>query len=131
LSPIFIGRQLIFSDAESRLAFLSKLADKVDKPSSQDAFVYAKVAVAKVQLQKQELDEAKSALTQSETILDTFDSVETSVHAAFYQVNSDYYQVRHACTIQGNLLTSFRQNTNSPLTTETLYYTLRASMWTT
>lgn len=55
--------------------------------------MYAKVAVAKVQLQKHDVEDAKKALTQAEVILDTFDSVETSVHAAFYQVNSDYYQV--------------------------------------
>ena len=93
------------SDDDERLPFLSKLAEKVDKPSSQDAFVYAKVAVAKVRLQKQELDEAKHALTQSEAILDSFDAVETSVHAAFYQVNSDYYQVLYSSKLQCSSLT--------------------------
>ena len=82
-------------DEEERLTFLSELADKVDKPSSQDAYVYARTAVASVRLQKSDADGAKKDLARCEAILDTFDSVETSVHAAFYQVNSDYYQVRH------------------------------------
>lgn len=55
--------------------------------------MYARTAVASVRLQKGDKDAAKKDLAECEAILDTFDSVETSVHAAFYQVNSDYYQV--------------------------------------
>lgn len=53
----------------------------------------AKVAVASVKLQKRDVDGAQKDLAQCEGILDTFDSVETSVHAAFYRVYGDYYQV--------------------------------------
>lgn len=81
-------------DDEKRLSFLSDLAKRVNKPSSQDAFVYAQVAVASIKLQKQDFDGAHKDLVQSETILESFDSVETSVHAAFYKVYGDYYQVR-------------------------------------
>lgn len=80
-------------DNDKRLAFLSELANRVDKPASQEAFVYAQVAVASVKLQKQDIEGAQKDLSQCEAILDTFDSVETSVHAAFYRVYGDYYQV--------------------------------------
>ena len=37
---------------------------------------------------------ARKDLDTAEHILDTFDSVETVVHAAFYRVNADYYQAQ-------------------------------------
>lgn len=49
--------------------------------------------MASIKLQKQDLEGARKDLDQSETILDSFDSVETIVHAAFYRTNSEYYQV--------------------------------------
>lgn len=69
------------------------MAKKVDTEDSQDALVYASVAVARVKLSLNELDEARKDLDSSERILDTFDSVEVVVHAAFYDANASYYQV--------------------------------------
>ncbi|KAI1262008.1 hypothetical protein F5Y18DRAFT_182628 [Xylariaceae sp. FL1019] len=79
-------------DDKERLAFLTSLAQKVDTENSQDAFVYAIVAVARVELHLRDLDASRTHLSQAERILDSFDSVETKVHAAFYQVNADYYK---------------------------------------
>ncbi|KAI9822343.1 MAG: 26S proteasome regulatory subunit [Pycnora praestabilis] len=78
-------------DDQERLTFLRSLAEKVNKPSSQDAFVYATVAVASVKLQLQDYESARKDLDSAERILDSFDSVETVVHASFYRVNADYY----------------------------------------
>lgn len=39
------------------------------------------------------MEGARKDLDKSEKILDGFDSVETIVHAAFYRVNAEYYQV--------------------------------------
>lgn len=80
-------------DDHERLTFLASLASKVNKPQSQDAFVYATVAVARVKLQLQDYDGARKDLDQAEHILDSFDSVETVVHASFYRVNADFYHV--------------------------------------
>lgn len=41
-----------------------------------------------------DLEGARKDLDEAERILDSFDSVETVVHASFYRVNADYYQVR-------------------------------------
>lgn len=76
-----------------RLPFIEDLATFVEKPNSQDALVYAKAAVASVKIQLGDQEGARKDLDTSESILDTFDSVETSVHAAFYRVNADYYKV--------------------------------------
>ncbi|KAI9827646.1 MAG: hypothetical protein M1819_006935 [Sarea resinae] len=81
-------------DDQERLSFLTSLAEKVNKPSSQDAFVYATVAVASVKLQFQDYDGARQELDRAEKILDSFDSVETVVHASFYRINADYYHAK-------------------------------------
>ncbi|KAI5863591.1 hypothetical protein GGS23DRAFT_564552 [Durotheca rogersii] len=81
-------------DNQERLAFLSDLAKRVDNENSQDAFVYAAVAVAHVELDLQDAEAARRSLDRAERILDGFDSVETKVHAAFYQINADYYEAR-------------------------------------
>lgn len=66
---------------------------KVNDKKSQDAYVYAIVAVATVKLELKDLIGARAELDKAEKILDFFDSVETIVHAAFYRANADYYQV--------------------------------------
>ncbi|KAI2777860.1 hypothetical protein F4815DRAFT_274665 [Daldinia loculata] len=81
-------------DDQERLTFLSDLAKKVDHEDSQDAFVYALAAVARVELNLRDLEASRRDLDKAERILDSFDSVETKVHAAFYQVNADYYQAK-------------------------------------
>lgn len=83
------------ADDQERLAFLTSLADRVDKPDSQDAYVYAVADVAGVKLRLQDYEGSRKDLDKSQKILDTFDSVETVVHAAFYKVNADYYHVHH------------------------------------
>ncbi|KAH0565646.1 hypothetical protein GP486_000956 [Trichoglossum hirsutum] len=81
-------------DDQERLVFLTAIAEKVNKPSSQDAFVFATVAVAGVKLRLEDYDAARKELDRAERILDSFDSVETVVHASFYRVNADYYQAK-------------------------------------
>ncbi|PHH58594.1 hypothetical protein CDD81_5144 [Ophiocordyceps australis] len=78
-------------DDHERLAFLQSIAAKVDHQDSQDAFVFALVAVARVKLSLNELDEARKDLDAAEKILDLFDSVETVVHANFYDASASYY----------------------------------------
>ena len=46
-----------------------------------------------MKLQLQDVIGARKDLDAAESILDTFDSVETEVHAAFYRTNATYYQV--------------------------------------
>jgi hypothetical protein len=69
------------------------LADKVNKPDSQDAYVLAQVAIAHTYLGKEDFAEARKILDECEGILDTFDAVETVVHASFYRENADYFKV--------------------------------------
>ena len=81
-------------DDEERLSFLQAVAKKVDNENSQDAYVFALVAVARVKLDLEDLDGARKDLDAAERILDSFDSVENIVHAAYYDANAGYYQVR-------------------------------------
>lgn len=50
--------------------------------------------MANVKLSLKDLDGAQIDLATCQRVLDTFDSVETVVHASFYKVNADYYHVR-------------------------------------
>lgn len=86
----WIWKQL---DDQERLSFLTSLADKVNKPGSQDAYVYAIADVASVKLRLKDFESARKDLDVSQTALDSFDSVENIVHAAFYKVNADYHHV--------------------------------------
>ncbi|KAL6692660.1 26S proteasome subunit Rpn9-like protein [Trichoderma pleuroticola] len=79
-------------DDRDRLAFLQSVVKKVDTEDSQDALVFASVAVARVKLSLGELEDAKQDLDAAEKILDSFDSVEAVVHAAFYDASANYYQ---------------------------------------
>ncbi|OQD74516.1 hypothetical protein PENDEC_c010G00766 [Penicillium decumbens] len=81
-------------DDKERLAFLTSLADKVNKPDSQEAYVYALADVANVKLRLQDLEGAQKDLATCQRVLDSFDSVETVVHASFYKVNADYYHAK-------------------------------------
>lgn len=78
--------------SKERLQFLETAAAKVDHEDSQDAFVFATIAVARVKLDLKDTDAARADLDRAERILDGFDSVETVVHAAFYGAQADYYQ---------------------------------------
>lgn len=98
----------------------------MNKPASQDAFVYATVAVASIQLRLGDYDEARKKLDECEKILDGFDSVETVVHASFYRANAEYYKVRKPLCTLPHVLTSCSPSTSSPLTTKTLSSSSRA-----
>jgi len=83
---------LFQTDDQERLTFLTDLSKKINKPASQDAYVYALVAAADVKLRLSDTASARKDLDTAEGILDTFDSVETEVHATFYRVNASYHQ---------------------------------------
>lgn len=80
-------------DEKERLNFVTSLANSVNKPASQDAFVYATVAQASIQLRLEDYDGARKKLDECEQILESFDSVENIVHASFYRANAEYYKV--------------------------------------
>ncbi|EMD00344.1 hypothetical protein BAUCODRAFT_373957 [Baudoinia panamericana UAMH 10762] len=80
---------------QDRLSFLTSLTSRVDKPASQDAYVFALAHVASVRLRLGQKAESRTALDKCESVLDTFDAVETVVHASFYRVSADYYQQQH------------------------------------
>jgi 26S proteasome regulatory subunit N9 len=77
---------------KERLTFLTTLAKRVDKQESQDAYVYALTSVASNRLRLGDIDGTRKDLDKCESILDTFDSVETVVHASFYRTRAVYYQ---------------------------------------
>ncbi|EFW99823.1 proteasome regulatory particle subunit [Grosmannia clavigera kw1407] len=77
-----------------KLAFLESVAKKVDHEDSQDAFVFATIAVARAKLMQRDFDGSRAELDRAERVLETFDAVEQVVHAAFYDTSALYYQGR-------------------------------------
>ena len=65
----------------------------MNKPASQDAYVYATVNAASIQLRTGDDEGARKKLDDCEQILEGFDSVETVVHASFYKTSAEYYKV--------------------------------------
>jgi 26S proteasome regulatory subunit N9 len=88
-----VGWRSLDQDQAERQVFVQALADKVNAPASQDAYVFATVEVASIQLSLDQQKESRKKLDECEKILDGFDSVETIVHAAFYKANAAYYKV--------------------------------------
>lgn len=76
------------------LSFLLALSQKVDKPNSRDAYVYATIEAARVKLLLGDIEGAKTSISAAGVILDAFDSVESMIHAAFYRVNADYHKAK-------------------------------------
>ena len=88
-----IFRRLLTSDTQEALEFMTSLAEKVNTPSTQDAYVYALVEAAALKLNLGQTDAVRKDLDAANKILDTFDSVDPVIHAAFYRVSADYYSV--------------------------------------
>jgi 26S proteasome regulatory subunit N9 len=90
------GRKLIrhVTDVSQKLSMQKALSEKVNQPGSQDAYVFAQVEQASTYLgNKGDLPAARKLLDECERLLDTFDFVETIVHAKFYRENAAYYKV--------------------------------------
>ncbi|KAL9092367.1 MAG: hypothetical protein Q9159_000875 [Coniocarpon cinnabarinum] len=79
-------------DLEERLSFLEKLARNVNGPSTQESYVLATSVVASTRLQLGDSRGARKDLDLCTSILDSFDLVDSSVHARFYDINSTYFQ---------------------------------------
>lgn len=80
----------------------------MNKPDSQDAHVYALADVADVKLRLKDLDGAQKDLEACQKTLDSFDSVETVVHASFYKRNADYYHVRSSSFPNASYIGGYR-----------------------
>lgn len=103
---------------------MRELAGKANTPASQDAYVFATVELARILLQNDEVEEAQKKLNDCEKTLDSFDAVETVVHAAFYKANAEYYKVCFWGRLKGKLLTFFRPKTILPLTIRMPFFIL-------
>ncbi|RMD40377.1 hypothetical protein DV735_g4745, partial [Chaetothyriales sp. CBS 134920] len=86
------------SDDQERSSFLEALAERVDKPDSAEAHVYAITELASVYLRLGEEKKARQKLDEAQKTLDGFDFVENVVHASFYRVNADYFQSKNDYT---------------------------------
>jgi hypothetical protein len=86
----------------------------VNTSATQDAYVYALVEAASLKLLLGQGEAVRKDLDGAAKILDTFDSVDPVIHAAYYRVNADYYSV-YLC--QNKLTSRARSTTRNTTTT--------------
>jgi 26S proteasome regulatory subunit N9 len=91
MRPLTVGAR---SDPKEALAFLSSLAERVDTPQTQEAFVLASMEAAHFKLLLGDVAGTKETMSRCEKILDRFDAVEPGVHASFYRVSGDLYKAK-------------------------------------
>lgn len=72
---------------------MNALAEKVDTPLTQEAFVLATMEAAHYKLLLGDHEGTKAGMDACEKVLERLDSVDLAVHAAFYRVSGDYYKV--------------------------------------
>jgi 26S proteasome regulatory subunit N9 len=82
------------SDPKAALSFLEtqKLKLKDDK-NAQDAYALATMETAHYHLVAGDLATCKSAIAESEKIIEALHSVAPSINATFYRVSADYYKI--------------------------------------
>ncbi|KAF1808496.1 hypothetical protein P152DRAFT_462492 [Eremomyces bilateralis CBS 781.70] len=79
-------------DVDENVKFIQNIADEVDKPSSQDALVYALSSLANTQLKKGLDGDAKKILDRCQSILDAQDDMHNTIRAFYYEVYSTYWK---------------------------------------
>lgn len=74
--------------------FLTSLLSRIDKEKAPEAHVILLTAIAKAKLLFGDKQGTKTDIDAAQKILDSLDSAENSVNAAYYRVAADYYKVR-------------------------------------
>jgi 26S proteasome regulatory subunit N9 len=82
-------------DPGEALTFVTDMAEKVNTPESQDAYVYAQIEIARVKLNLHDLDGAKTLLDEAGKSLDNIVVTDSNlINGAFYDVSSEYYKLK-------------------------------------
>lgn len=81
-------------DGQAAATFIQSLAADAQEAGSLEANVLARMEAAHFRLLHGDLDSTRITMRECEAILDSLDTVDRTVHAAFYRVAGDYYKVR-------------------------------------
>ncbi|KAF5372446.1 hypothetical protein D9757_009901 [Collybiopsis confluens] len=79
-------------DPQTHLTFLTDLLSRIDKEKSPEAYILLYANIAHAKLLYGDLDGTKADMDEAWKILDSVESVESSVNAAYYGVAADYYK---------------------------------------
>ncbi|KAH9476676.1 putative 26S proteasome regulatory subunit rpn9 [Psilocybe cubensis] len=74
--------------------FLTALLSRIDKETAPEAHVILLTAIAKAKLLFGDQQGTKTDIDAAQKILDSLDSVENSVNAAYYRVAADYFKMK-------------------------------------
>jgi len=87
---VIVAREI--DNPQRHVDFLADLGSRIDKDTSQEAHVMLLSHIAHAKLLYGDLEGTKSDMDNAWKILDTIDSVESVVNAAYYSVAADYYK---------------------------------------
>ncbi|KAJ2815748.1 26S proteasome regulatory subunit [Coemansia erecta] len=85
-----------FDSIPEAAAFMEKIAEEVNQPSSQEAYALASLETAHFKLLLNDLDSTRDALESSQRLVESFATVEPVIYASFYRVRADYYKAKAA-----------------------------------
>ncbi|KAF5343935.1 hypothetical protein D9758_012143 [Tetrapyrgos nigripes] len=78
---------------EKHLTFLTSLLSRINKETSQEAYVLLLATIAHAKLLYGDLEGTKTDMDSAWKILDILEGVDAGVNAAYYGVAADYYKV--------------------------------------
>ncbi|THU89646.1 hypothetical protein K435DRAFT_781530 [Dendrothele bispora CBS 962.96] len=79
---------------EKHLTFLTSLLSRINKETSQEAYVLLLATIAHAKLLYGDLEGTKTDIDSAWKILDNLEGVDTGVNAAYYGVAADYYKAK-------------------------------------
>jgi len=80
-------------DPQVHLSFLTSLLSRIDTKQSQESHVLLLASIAHAKLLYGDLEGTKTDIDAAFEILDSLESVDNGVNAAYYSVAADYYKV--------------------------------------
>ena len=83
-----------YQEPKLALTFMQELMELVDTSTSRDAYVFATIHAARTQLLLGDVTGARTSTQKAGEVLDTFDSVDPVIHAAYYRVGADYHKAK-------------------------------------
>ncbi|TFK97626.1 hypothetical protein BDV98DRAFT_651409 [Pterulicium gracile] len=79
---------------QTHVVFLTSLLERIDQKTSKEAHVLLLATIAHAKLLYGDLEGTKTDMDKAGKVLDTLDSVENVVNAAYYNLAADYYKAK-------------------------------------
>ncbi|KAI9500920.1 26S proteasome regulatory subunit [Coemansia spiralis] len=83
-----------FDNISEAAEFMAQIAEEVNQPESQEAYVLASLESAHFKLLLNDLDSTRETLEKCQKLIESFTTVDPVIYASFYRVCADYYKAK-------------------------------------